>query len=179
MTQSRDAILLEILRAHKDQHLTVTSARNEILRQDNTLNPDRAALRRWVNGKFSTLVRRGLLEKQDLEHGKAHFLVLSKSDKDFADVVLRQRPNSDLPASASPSTESMKAYNQLRKELDGYRLKAASQLGEIDEYRRVGEAFPNLRSLAQERFEKALDENCRVLGRIRALEHLISNAKAQ
>lgn len=173
MTLERDAILLQILREHKDRHITVTSARNEILRRDKQVKLDKAALRRWVNGKFSTLARRGLIEKHLLERGKAHFLVLNKGDEEFAKVVLRPPTLVDRQTDASHRPSPVNACDQLRKELDEYRLKAISQLGEIDEYRRVGEAFPDLRALAQEKFETTLDENCRILGKIRALEQLL------
>jgi hypothetical protein len=65
-------------------------------------------------------------------------------------------------------------YGQLRKELGEYRLKAISQMGEIEEYKRISENYPDLRLLATEKFESAVDENSRLLGRIRALEQLLA-----
>ena len=66
MTPNRDTIFFQILQEQKDQHLTVTYVRNEILRRDKSIKLDKAVLRRWVNGKFVTLVRRGTLSRHGM-----------------------------------------------------------------------------------------------------------------
>lgn len=170
MTHNRDTILFEIIQEQKDRHLTVTSVRNEILRRDKSSMLDKVILRRWVNGKFVTLLRRGILAKHRNERGKAYFVVL-KTTEDMEHGRPPRPPARQAPTDTeSPSTLP---FGQLRKELGEYRLKAISQMGEIEEYKRVGETYPGLRTLATEKFESAVDDNSRLLGKIRALEQLL------
>ena len=75
--------LFQILQEQKDQHLTVTYVRNEILRRDKSIKLDKAVLRRWVNGKFVTLVRRGTLSRHGNERGKVYYLFASQSHQDL------------------------------------------------------------------------------------------------
>ena len=46
-------------------------------------------------------------------------------------------------------------------------------MSEIEEYKRINELYPDLRSLVSQMFDVAVDENCRVIGKIRALEQLL------
>lgn len=169
MTPNRDTIFFQILQEQKDRQLTVTFVRNEILRRDKSIKLDKALLRRWVNGKFVTLVRRGMLSKHGSERGKVYYLVVRPSDQDLSTDpltkdILDKRPYS--PPSALP-------FDTLKKELNEYRLKALTQMSEIEEYKRIGELYPDLRSLVTEKFDAAVDENCRVIGKICALEQLL------
>lgn len=172
MTHNRDTILFGILQDQKDRHLTVTSVRNEILRRDKSIMLDKVVLRRWVNGKFLTLVRRGVLAKHRNERGKAYFVVLK--DGVGMQPEARLRRGQTPPVRPRASDPAPLPYGQLRKELGEYRLKAISQMGEIEEYKRISETYPDLRLLATEKFESAVDENSRLLGRIRALEQLLA-----
>lgn len=173
MKVNRDAILLEILREQTNCHLTVTSVRNEILQRDMTIQFDKANMRRWVNGKFKTLTRRGFLKKHVDEHGKAQYMVLDTEDELLSAVVLRSRHPSKQAATSSPYDSPADSFDQLKIELEAHRLKAISQLSEIEEYKRIKETFSDLRPLVELKFEAALNENCRILGKIRALEELL------
>lgn len=154
------------------------SVRSEILRRDKLTKLDKASMRRWVNSRFKTLVRRGVLEKHMDERGKAYFLVLDRNDEDLSKVVLASRRSPELKAEPVANEKARATLHQLKKDLEEYRLKAVSQLSEMEEYKRVGEVFPDLRALAQQKFEAAVDENCRVLGKIRALEQLLMSRES-
>lgn len=166
MTLNRDAILFQILQEQRDRALTVSSVRNEILRRDKSIKLDKAILRRWVNSKFVTLARRGTLEKYRDERGKVFFKVARDSDDDLQADLLPRRPHRRLDAMAAPQED-------MKPELNEYRLRALTQMSEMEEYKRIGENYPNLRDLAAEKFEAAVDENCRLLGKIRALEQML------
>ena len=169
MTPNRDAILFQILQEQKDRHFTVISIRNEILRRDKSIKLDKALLRRWVNGKFVTLVRRGTLSKHKNERGKTYYLISNEGENLQIDPVPTRSTSKRLP-SVIPALP----HEGLKKELSEYRLKAITQMSEMEEYKRIGEVYPDLRSLVTEKFEAAVDENCRVLGKIRALEQLLT-----
>lgn len=177
MSTNRDTILFQILQEQKDRHLTVTSVRNEILRRDKSSMLDKVILRRWVNGKFVTLLRRGILAKHRNERGKAYFVVL-KTTEDMGHGRPPRAPAPQAPTPTDTKAPTALPYGQLRKELGEYRLKAISQMGEIEEYKRIGETYPDLRILATEKFESAVDDNSRLLGKIRALEKLLMGQEA-
>lgn len=169
MTPNRDAILFQILQEQKDRNFTVISIRNEILRRDKSIKLDKALLRRWVNGKFVTLVRRGTLSKHKNERGKTYYVITNENENLQIDSVPTR-----LPPKQRPIVTPALPHEGLKKELSEYRLKAITQMSEMEEYKRIGEVYPDLRSLVTEKFEAAVDENCRVLGKIRALEQLLT-----
>lgn len=169
MTPNRDTIFFQILQEQKDQHLTVTYVRNEILRRDKSIKLDKAVLRRWVNGKFVTLVRRGTLSRHGNERGKVYYLFASQSHQDPRLETLSEGSPIKKPISRAAPLP----YDALKEELSEYRLKAITQMSEIEEYKRISELYPDLRSLVSQMFDVAVDENCRVIGKIRALEQLL------
>ncbi len=63
----------------------------------------------------------------------------------------------------------------LDRELESYRQTMLSQLGEIEEYRRIREQYPELGPAATTQFKQVVDENYRMLGRIRAIEKLMAS----
>ena len=62
--------------------------------------------------------------------------------------------------------------------MESYRQTMLSQLGEIEEYQRIREAYPDLGDAAAIEFQDTVDDNYRMLGRIRALEKLIAQTTA-
>ncbi|WP_370978581.1 hypothetical protein [Agaribacterium sp. ZY112] len=165
--------LISILMSLGHCTFTVTDVRDQLLTQLEFSNADPAKARRWVAGKFVTFERWGWLEKSTDEiKNRDHFKILPKLHNDIASG----EPYEDL-ASSSPVQEDSNAFQNLSKELEQYRKTIITQMSEIEEYKRVEHAYPELKRLATHRFQAVRDENYRLLGKMKALENLITSAE--
>lgn len=167
----KDRILLDILKQSSTKRILVVAVRDMFIEQLGDEAADPAATRRWVNGKFKTLINKGVLvRKSNPDSKKHHFEKTAFFDQYLASQVepTRETTNNDLPL---PSVEGA----VLDRELESYRQTMLSQLGEIEEYRRIREQYPELGPAATTQFKQVVDENYRMLGRIRAIEKLMAS----
>lgn len=169
--QSRNAILLMILEEIKDQQITVTGVRDIILERNPQEVMRPADLRRWVNGQFVTLVRKGVMTKHPkTDSRRSFFTITSNIEKSAAKPKSQSEPP---PTPKAPKGSQSSSLHTLRDELEGHRLRALTELSEIDEYKRIIKQFPDLSAKTKVKFNTAIEENCKTLGRIKALEEIL------
>lgn len=169
--QSRNAILLTILSELRDQQITVTGARDIILDRNPQEVMDPATLRRWVNGQFVTLVRKGAMTKHSKSDSrKSYFSITGNIETSAANPKIPNKPPRTSRESHKSQSNSLLT---LRDELEGHRLRALTELREIDEYKRIIKQFPDLSLKTKVKFNTAIEENCKTLGRIKALEEIL------
>jgi len=176
----KDRILLELLNQYLSAHIYVTDIRDQFIKQCGDKAMDPAATRRWINGKFMTLVNKGVLTRVQLPNSKKHFF--QKTDK-FNLYFSKQSKSQEhkdtlLNKFDAPSPTQIAPNVILQNELEVYRQTMLSQLAEIEEYRRIRKEHPQLSEAATTQFKQVADENYRMLGKIRALEKLISSTAA-
>lgn len=141
------------------------------IEQSGEKTADPAATRRWVNGKFTTLVNKGVLTRKSMANSKKHYF---EKTAFFDQYFISQMPLEKEPQKKNePSITVDNAV--LDRQLESYRQTMLSQLGEIEEYRRIREQYPELDNAATTQFKQVVDENYRMLGRIRAIEKLIAS----
>ncbi|WP_051083103.1 hypothetical protein WKI13_04430 [Teredinibacter turnerae] len=169
--QSRNAILLMILEEIKDQQITVTGVRDVILERNPQEVMRPADLRRWVNGQFVTLVRKGVMAKHPkTDSRRSFFTITGNIEKNAAKP---KSHNESPPTPKAPKGSQSSSLHTLRDELEGHRLRALTELSEIDEYKRIIKQFPDLSAKTKVKFNTAIEENCKTLGRIKALEEIL------
>lgn len=170
--QDKDRILLTLLNQSQSTRIRVIDIRDQFIEQCREKSLDPAAVRRWINGKFTTLVNRGVLIRKSTPGSKKHYFEKSPYfDKYYAEQSMPQQESADP---TPKTTTSASADNTvLHNELESYRQTMLSQLGEIEEYRRIRDQYPELEVVATTQFKQVVDENYRMLGRIRAIEKLI------
>lgn len=170
--QDKDRILLTLLNQSQSTRIRVTDIRDQFIERCREENLDPAAVRRWINGKFTTFVNRGVLIRKSAQGSKKHYFEKSPYfDKYYAEQSIPQQekpdPTPQMPVAASADN------TVLHDELESYRQTMLSQLGEIEEYRRIRDQYPELEVVATTQFKQVVDDNYRMLGRIRAIEKLI------
>jgi len=176
--KDKDRILLGLLSQSESDQITVTDVRDQLLDhyKEDSINP--ADTRRWVNGKFSTLLNKGVLIRKKIPGSKKHYFKKTAYFDQFISaenkVPLSLKKTPAIPA----ETKKEKRSHPLHNELESYRQTMLSQLGEIEEYQRIREAYPDLGDAAAIEFQDTVDDNYRMLGRIRALEKLIAQTTA-
>lgn len=170
--QDKDRILLTVLNQSQSTRIRVTDIRDQFIEQCREENLDPAAVRRWINGKFTTFVNRGVLIRKSAPGSKKHYFEKSPYfEKYYAE---QSKPQQEIPATTPKTPVAASADNTvLHDELESYRQTMLSQLGEIEEYRRIRDQYPELEVVATTQFKQVVDENYRMLGRIRAIEKLI------
>jgi hypothetical protein len=170
--QDKDRILLTVLNQSQSTGIRVIDIRDQFIEQYREESLDPAAVRRWINGKFTTFVNRGVLIRKSTPGSKKHYFEKSPYfDKYYAEQSIPQQESAD---STPKTTAAASADNTvLHDELESYRQTMLSQLGEIEEYRRIRDQYPELEVVATTQFKQVVDENYRMLGRIRAIEKLI------
>jgi hypothetical protein len=172
---AKNKILLQILKELNDQELTVTGVRNELMRNNHTFDLDKSSLRRWVNSRFVTLSRKGILTPHTKENTKKTFFRVNHQHPDLFSIPPLQttfpQPKTNLP------TKLCDAASDLKEDLETLRLTALTQVSEIDEYKRISQTYPHLKGPVLNQFALALNENCRTLGKIKAIETLLNATK--
>lgn len=168
----KDRILLSLLNQSQSTHIRVIDIRDQFIEQCREESLDAAAVRRWINGKFTTLVNRDVLIRKSAPGSKKHYFEKSPYfDKYCTEQSI---PQQETPDATSKTPVVASADNTvLHDELESYRQTMLSQLGEIEEYRRIRDQYPELEVVATTQFKQVVDENYRMLGRIRAIEKLI------
>jgi len=170
--KDKDRLLLDILNQHGPNFIKVTDIRDQLLNRHNDENLNPADTRRWINGKFSTLVNKGLLIRKRQAGSKKHTFEKTPYFDEYIITQALALPKNKAEITTSESAAAKN--NNLHIELESYRQKMLSQLGEIEEYRRIKHDYPELGETAAKEFKQAVDDNYRMLGRIRAIEKLIA-----
>lgn len=176
--KDKDRILLRLLSQSESDQITVTDVRDQLLEhyKEDNINP--ADTRRWVNGKFSTLLNKGVLIRKKIPGSKKHYFKKTAYFNQFISAENKVPLSLKKTLAIPEETKKEKRNHPLHSELESYRQTMLSQLGEIEEYQRVKEAYPDLGDAAAMEFQDTVDDNYRMLGRIRALEKLIAQTTA-
>lgn len=162
-TPTQHDMLMTALEQVKNQSFSVTSIRDLITE----INPDQefksAELRRWVNGKFKTLLKKGYLKLMVVEGSKRPRYASTQLFKGSEGAVVK------LPSVLLE--DGMKA--ELARQAQEYHRKLNIQLGEIAEYQRLSDEYPNLKLGLDKKTTQLTEENHRLLGRLKALEETL------
>jgi hypothetical protein len=156
----------------------VTEVRDELIEQSDVDKNESARLRRWIAGKFVTFERWGWLKKDtDTLKERDYFTVLPKLHMDL-DPKPTKSTGIVMP-SHELDEENIGVFAQISNELEQYRKRIITQISEIEEYKRVEITYPELKKIATHRFQEVVDENYRLLGKVKALENLMTSAEEQ
>ncbi len=170
MTRSdKTALLRELVDRTAGRRFTVPEIRDQWVERAGEFPTDNATLRRWINGRLSTLVRQGTLIKGQFESSKRKYYQLATVPSEHD--ALCAKPENQPEKTGLELSKSVKA---LKDELGQCKLSIVSQLAEIEEYKRISEVYPSLRAQASQQFEDTMEANYRLLGRVKALETLIA-----
>jgi hypothetical protein len=135
------------------------------LKNDNSL--DHSVVRRHIYSDLLKLVKKGWLNK--IATKKKGFTRFSKTDS--FNVNALQLNITGLPDSPLDDGENKK--QQLLAKLNDYKNELLLSLGESEAYKDLYSELPELVDEIQPKYNKARDNNTRILGKIRAIEGLL------
>ncbi|MDG9669589.1 hypothetical protein ONV78_17765 [Hahella sp. CR1] len=182
MNQSQikiDVDIADVLCDPGFDRFTVTELRNAYWEKSSVLNLSKIEARRTVYRQILRLLKHGLLEKiSSSENCREHRYQKTEHFRELAiekkvPLSVNVTDSQDYAESTSSSAnDSLK--QQLLDRLQGYRVDLLTSLGESEEYEALYEAFPELKSELQSRYDSVRDQSSKILGKVKALEALIA-----
>ncbi len=160
-----DPFVIQIIIATDFDHFTTNDVRSPylILKNDISLKPVDA--RKKIYAELLKLVKKGwLIKVKPSGKGFTRFI----KTKEFNEGVLREK--SEQASSLIVLTDKK---NPLVDKLNHYKTELLLNLGESEAYKELYTEFPELGNDIQPHYNKARDNNTRILGKIKAIECLL------
>jgi hypothetical protein len=166
-----DPLVAQIIVAKNFVHFTTSDVRSAylVLKSDPTIEP--STLRRKIYGELLKLVKKGWLKKiMSKTKGLTRF---SKTEFFDAEAITLK--------TKCEETNSLYEYDEKQKHLLGklnhYKAELLLNIGESEAYKELYSEFPYFVDEIQPQYNKARDNNTRILGKIRAIEGLLKQDK--
>ncbi|MFB0981032.1 MAG: hypothetical protein QMC62_08960 [Alteromonadaceae bacterium] len=166
-----DPLVAQIIVAKNFVHFTTSDVRSAylVLKSDHTIEP--SILRRKIYGELLKLVKKGWLKKiMSKTKGLTRF---SKTEFFDAEAITLK--------TKCEATDSLNEYDEKQKQLLGklnhYKAELLLNIGESEAYKELYSEFPYFADEIQPQYNKARDNNTRILGKIRAIEGLLKQDK--
>jgi hypothetical protein len=163
-----DPLVAQIITTTNFNHFTTSDVRSTylVLKNDITLEP--TSVRRKIYAELLKLVKKGWLEKliPKNKKGPTRF-----SKTALCDVEQIQFKNEDEPIEIIKDIDKKK--EKLLSKLNIYKADLLLNMGESEAYKELYSEFPELIDEIQPKYNKARDNNTRILGKIRAIEGLM------
>lgn len=166
-----DPLVAQIIVATNFDHFTTSDVRSAylVLKKDPSLDP--VILRRRIYAELLKLVKKGWLKK--LVSIKKGYTRFNKTEIfDYILITSLAQHNDDVLL--FPIDEiKVKLLNKLNH----YKADLLLNIGESEAYKELYSEFPELVDEIQPQFNKARDNNTRILGKIKAIEGLLEQDK--
>ncbi|UUO22038.1 hypothetical protein FGD67_01615 [Colwellia sp. M166] len=165
-----DVFVAQIIKATNFDNFTTSDVRSSYITLKNDPSLDPTVVRRKLYAELLKLVNKGwLIKKNTNKKGSTRFSKTGLFDPKYLD---------DLQAT-KPKTKVFKEEKQknLITKLNHYRAELLLNIGESEAYKELYSEFPELVDEIQPQFNKARDNNTRILGKIRAIEGLLEQDK--
>jgi hypothetical protein len=163
-----DPVVAQIIVVKSFDNFTTGDVRTAYLalKSDSSLEP--AIVRRRIYAELLKLVKKGWLNK--LVPNKKGFTRFSKT-KLFEVEKIRLKTDCE-PSNVIKDIDKKKG--QLLGKLNIYKAEMLLNMGESEAYKELYSEFPELIDEIQPKYNKARDNNTRILGKIRAIEGLMN-----
>ena len=167
-----DPLVAQIIVAPNFDNFTTSDVRSAYLalKSDSSLVP--TAVRRSIYAELIKLVKKGWLKK--MLSNKKGFTRFNKTESFNVEVITQL-------ASAIPIGTTEKADDKhalLLSKLNHYKAELLLNMGESEAYKELYLESPELVDELQPQYNKARDNNTRILGKIRAIEGLLKQNEA-
>lgn len=167
-----DPLVAQIIVATNFDHFTTSDVRSAYLalKKDSTLEP--STVRRKIYGELLKLVKKGWLKKLIAKNnGLTRF-----SKTEFFDVeTIMLKVKFEVTNSLNRHDDKQ---GQLLGKLNIYKAELLLNIGESEAYKELYSEFPELVDEIQPQYNKARDNNTRILGKIRAIEGLLKQEQS-
>jgi len=166
-----DPFVAQIIVAKNFDHFTTSDVRSAYLalKSDSTLDP--STVRRKIYAELLKLVKKGWL-KRVISKKKGLTRFSKTKGFDVKAIILKVKRES-----SNPLEKHNDKQGQLFGKLNHYKAELLLNIGESEAYKELYSEFPELVDEIQPQYNKARDNNTRILGKIRAIEGLLKQDK--
>lgn len=165
-----DPLVAQIIIAVNFNNFTTSDVRSAYLALSSDPSLEPSNVRRKMYAELLKLVKKGWLKK--LTPSKRGFTSFSKT-KLFNVEKIKSNIN---PEVTTPTRKINVRHDQLLEKLNYYKAELLLNNGEFEAYKEMYSDFPELIDEIQPKYFKAKDDNTRILGKIIAVESLISQS---
>lgn len=166
------ALKSEILDALKDigaTSFTVDELTETYLKHPSSLHTSKKAARQFVYRNMQRLMKVGHMERLQADGGWPHYALTQQ----FIRVYKTTPPTSPAPVEAVTVQLQIDPLASLKERLKVHQAEVLTAMGEIEEYEAICQEMPDLREIAQPRYNESRERCSRLLGRVKALESLL------
>lgn len=164
-------LVAQIIVAPNFDHFSTVEVRSAYLALNNDKSVDPNDARRFVYTELLKLVNKGWLKKSVSK--KKEITSFIKTEM-FDPAVIAVNPEKYVEKKKDVELEeTIPLGERLTERLNHYKNELLSGLGEAEEYKRLCEQFPKLKSKLQPRYNEVREHNSKLLGSIKAVENLI------
>ncbi len=162
--------MAQIIKAPNLDNFTTSDIRTSYITLSNDPSLDPIVVRRKIYAELLKLVKKGWLKKRAT--GKKNSTRFNKTelfDIEYLEALQEKK-------SSSKCYKDEKQKNLIGK-LNHYKAELLLNIGESEAYKELYSEFPELVDELQPQYNKARDNNTRILGKIRAIEGLLEQKK--
>ena len=171
--QIKDA-LLHVLKNMSDTPFTVAQLTQKYLNHHKTQHSSKQAARQYVYRKMKCLIENDQLIKLPEVNGWPRYQLTSE----FLDVSVVRLANVKITDNVKIPRQSTVAAHRhvssLKEKLSRYRSEMLCAIGESEEYSALCNEHPDLRESAQDLYNQARERSATLLGKMKALENMLS-----
>jgi site-specific DNA-adenine methylase len=159
--------VVQIIKAPNFDNFTTSDVRSSYITLKNDPSLDPIIVRRRLYAELLKLVKKGWLKKKNVnKKGATRFGKTKLFDPEYLDALQENKPKAKV-------FKEDKQKNLITK-LNHYKAELLLNIGESEAYKELYSEFPELVDELQPQYNKARDNNTRILGKIRAIEGLLN-----
>ena len=162
-----DPLVAQIIVATNFDHFTTSDVRSAYLALKNAPYLVPTIVRRNIYAELLKLVKKGWLKK--LVSNKKGFTRFNKTDVFDVNAITILAQFDVTNSSEKQGDKQVKLLGKLNH----YKAELLLNIGESEAYKEIYSEFPELVDELQPQYNKARDNNTRILGKIRAIEGLL------
>jgi hypothetical protein len=165
-----DVLVAQIIKAPNFDNFTTSEVRSSYITLKNDPSLDPVVVRRKLYAELLKLVKKGWLQKRNVsKKGATRFSKTGLFDPNILKTINAEN--------SIPEVFEKGKQKKLIAKLNHYKSELLLNIGESEAYKELYSEFPELVDEIQPKFNKAKDNNTRILGKIRAIEGLLEQDK--
>lgn len=164
--------ILDVLKDISVTSFTVDELTETYLQHPSSLHTSKKAARQFVYRNMQRLMKVGYMERLKADGRWPHYALTQKFLQLYK--ATHPAPLSPLPIVETDAVQlNTDPLASLKERLKMHQAEVLTAMGEMEEYEAICQEMPDLREIAQPRYNESRERCSRLLGRVKALESLL------
>lgn len=164
--------LLHVLKDVGTISFTVDDLTQLYLKHPSCLHTSKKLARQFVYRNMQRMMKSGHMQRLKVTVRWPHYTLtpLFFSSRPATSLLV----SVDNPPPTAPISSKLDPLSTLKKRLTTHQDEVLTAMGEMEEYEAICKEIPDLREIAQPRYNESRERCSRLLGRVKALESLLT-----